>query len=174
MSVESSRQEQDDGAFAPVQKVVGPDAELTSVDSLTTEIAILIEETNSLHQHDYVVGEVADYGIDASENVHFKLVHRTAGRENRKDDRLHCIIYENRRPNITASIREGQQVAVSGDLSLYAPRSRCSIEVDDVVVPEGDDSSHPFEMIRTDRRIRIALATVVLFAVLVIVSLLLL
>lgn len=39
---------------------------------------------------------------------------------------------------------------------------------------DGDDSSHPFEWIRTDRRIQLAIATVLLLAVLVIVSLLVL
>lgn len=81
----------------------------------------MIEGTSSLQQHDYAVGEVADYGVSGKGNVHFKLVHRKASRENRKDDRLHCIISNDRRAGITASIKEGQRVAVSGNLSFYAP-----------------------------------------------------
>lgn len=174
MNVESSKEVQANGEFPSVREAVGTDAEITSIDTLTTEIDTVIDDTNSLQQQDYVVGEVADYGTSGNGNVHFKLVHRKEERENRKDDRLHCIIYENRRPNITVNVREGQRVAVRGNVTFYAPRSRCSIEVKDVVPADGDDSSHPFERLRTDRRIQLALATVLLLVILAVVSLLVL
>lgn len=119
MSVESSIE----GQNASIQEAVESDAEITPTGPLTTEIATLIDRTSSLHQHDYVVGKVTDYGTDPNDNVHFKLVHRKKERENKKDDRFHCIIYENRRQNITAAIRDGQRVAGAGDLSFYTPRA---------------------------------------------------
>lgn len=174
MSVESSIEEHNGEEFASVQDVVGQDAAITSIDTLTSEIATMIDDTNSLHQHDYVVGEVADYGVSGRGDVHFKLVHRKGGRENRKDNRLYCIIYEDRRANITTTIQDGQRVAVTGDLTFYTPKSRCSIEVNDVVTPTGNDSSHLLERIRADRRVQIALATVLLLVILLVSSVLLL
>ncbi len=174
MSVESSMEEQNGGVFASVQDAVGTDAAITSIDALTTEIDTVIDDTSRLQQHDYVVGEVADYGVSSKDNVLFEIVHRKVGRKDRKDDRLHCIIYEDRRADITASIRDGQRVAVRGNVEFYAPKSRCSIKVDDVVPADGDDSSHPFERIRADRRIQIALASVLLLMVLLVGSFLLL
>lgn len=69
-----------------VRDTVGLDAEITSVDSRTTEIETLINGTSSLHQHDYGVGKVADYKVSGSGDVHFKLVHRKEGQDNEKDD----------------------------------------------------------------------------------------
>ncbi len=174
MSVESSKEGRTTGEFASVQDVVGPDAAITSIDALTSEIATVIDDTSSLQQHDYVVGEVADYGISSKDNVLFEIVHRKKGREDWKDDRLHCIIYEDRRADITANIRDGQRVAVRGDVEFYAPKSRCSIKVDDIIPADGDDSSHPFERIRADRRVQIAIASVLLLMVLLVGSFLLL
>lgn len=167
MGVESSTERQNVGELGSVQNAVGPDEEITSIDALTTEIEAVIDRTSNLHQHDYVVGEVSDYGVSQGDDVHFKLVHRKKGRKDTKDDRLHCIIYEDRRADITANIRDGQRVAVTGDLSFYAPRSRCSIEVKEVRSAEEDSSQPLFAALPASRHQVYFLAMVILIVLVI-------
>ncbi len=94
---------------------------------------------------------------------HFELVRYNE--ETNKDDQIHCVIFNSRRSAITTDITERRQVAIAGQLSFYPPQGSGSILVDEVASVDGDeDDAHPFEIIRANRRVQIAIATVLLVA----------
>ncbi len=108
-----------------------------------------------------------------NDHRHFELVRYNE--ETNKDDQIHCMIFNSRRSAITTALTEGRQVAVAGQLSLYPPQGSGSILVDEVASVDGDgDDAHPFEIIRANRRVQIAIATGLLLAALAVVVLLVL
>jgi exodeoxyribonuclease VII large subunit len=101
--------------------------DIVTVSTLNAELASVIEGATDLH-HDYVVGDVTDYGI-ANGHAHFDLVD--------DDATIHCVVFGFRRSNFDVEPEEDMRVAVSGDLSFYEAGGSCSILVTDLV-PVGE------------------------------------
>jgi len=94
------------------------------VDAFNEAVARVVETTPEL-DHEFVVGDVSDYGVSANGHAHFDLV---AG-----DAAVHCVVFGSRRDGVDADLADGTRVAVSGDRSYYVERGSVSLLVDDVV-----------------------------------------
>lgn len=169
MSIESPKEEQDDGALAAMQDTLESE-QIAFVDTLDEEIKTVVEQASTLQRYDYVIGTVDDVWTSSNDFHHFDLIQYNEEADG--DNLIHCVIHPSRRPSITTDITEGRQLAVAGNVSFYPPEGRASIFVDDVDAVDRDGSSHPFERVRTDHRIQIALASMLLLVILVVVSLL--
>ena len=97
--------------------------DVVTVATLSDEISDVVEDHPEL-DHEYVVGDVSDCG-QSNGHLHFDLVAEEAS--------IHCVVFGFRAQQLNANPDEEMHVAVSGDLSYYAPQGSCSILVDDVV-----------------------------------------
>ncbi|WP_049935209.1 exodeoxyribonuclease VII large subunit [Haloplanus natans] len=123
MGSESAPDEQAVPRRAVLQDRLGTEA-VTFVDTLGAEIATVVEDAPAL-TFDYVVGEVSDHGVSSNGHVHFDLTHG--------DATIHCVCFASRRSTVDADLDDGQQVAVTGDLSYYEANGSLSVIVADVV-----------------------------------------
>lgn len=100
------------------------DQTVLTVDGLNTAISDVLETPPDDLYFDYVVGDVSDcHAVNG--HLHFDLDHG--------DATIHCVVFEYRRDRVPDDLDDGLQIGVSGDLSYYEPRGRCSVLVDDVV-----------------------------------------
>lgn len=155
MGVESSTKTQSSTELASLQDTLDSE-HVAFVDTLDAEIKAVIAQANRLQRYDYVVGEVDDYGVSSTNNIHFDIVRENEEKE--KNNQFHYVIFERHRSSVTTDIENGMQVAVAGDVSFDPPRNRCSIEVDDVCSVEEDSAQRFYEMLPV--RLWIALVAV--------------
>jgi exodeoxyribonuclease VII large subunit len=94
------------------------------VDTLNEEIGTAIEQSPAL-DHEFVVGDVSDYGVSANGHAHFDLVNN--------DSSIHCVVFSSRRPRLDIDLEDGQRVAVQAELSYYADQGSVSLLVEAVV-----------------------------------------
>lgn len=126
---------------------------IVTVETLGNEIATVITQANRLQRFEYVTGEVAEYRVSSRDHAHFQLVHENVA--------LHCVIFDVRRATITTTITNGMQVAVTGDLLFFSQDNHCSIEVEEVVPTEADDSQRAY----ADLPVRLWIAIAVLLVI---------
>ncbi len=115
--------DEDRRSIAALQERLGT-SDVVLVDTLNEAVARVVETTPEL-DHEFVVGDVSDYGVSANGHAHFDLV---AG-----DSAVHCVVFGSRRDGVAADMADGKRVAVSGDLSYYVERGSVSLLVEDVV-----------------------------------------
>lgn len=171
MGVEPPTEEQDDGALAAMQATLESE-QIAFVDTLDAEIKTVIAQADHLQRYDHVVGTIDDAWISSRDYQHFDLIQYNE--ETERNNQIHCVIRPSQRPSITTTITEGKQAAVAGTVSFHPPEGYASILVDDVDSVDADDSSHPLKRTRTDRRIQITIATMLLLVILLVGALLLL
>jgi exodeoxyribonuclease VII large subunit len=125
MGIESD----DEDAIGPTDDIAALSAELdtdsiTFVDSLNTEIAEIVENTQTL-EYEYIVGDISGYGTSSNGHGHFDLVH--------ENSTLHCVVFRSRLDRLQDDIENGTLAAVKGDVSYYESEGSVSLIVRDVI-----------------------------------------
>jgi exodeoxyribonuclease VII large subunit len=98
--------------------------DIAFVNEINTQIADLIEGTQTL-AHEYILGDISDYGVSSNGHGHFDLVH--------EDSSFHCVVFRSRLDELQDDIEQGTLAAVSGDISYYESEGSVSVLVRDVI-----------------------------------------
>lgn len=109
--------------LAAIEERLGSD-DVAFVDALNDRINGLIEDSPDLHV-DYIVGDASDVFVSSGGHLHFDIVHEGSS--------IHCVVFQFRFDRMDATVEDGLQIAVKGDLSYHEDEGQVSILGEDIV-----------------------------------------